>query len=119
MVKVYVNETLLWDEVSVADTMRSRFIGLMGKKYIAANEGLLIMPCNQVHTFHMRFPIDIIYLSKDMEIVGLQTLPPGKIGEKFKSAFYVLETTAGSAENFKLTPGNTLKISNDIKGETI
>lgn len=119
MVKVYVNETLLWDEVSVADTMRSRFIGLMGKKYIAANEGLLIMPCNQVHTFHMRFPIDIIYLSKDMEIVGLHTLPPGKVGEKFKSAFCVLETTAGSAENFKLTPGNTLKISNDIKGETI
>lgn len=52
-----------------ADTFWKRAIGLMGRKDMPDNEGLLLSPCRSIHTFFMRFPIDLVWLDGAMNIV--------------------------------------------------
>ena len=90
----------LWDAVNVADSFFTRFRGLMGRKSMAAGEGLLITACNQVHTFNMRFEIDVIYLTKELRVIRVDTIPPARIGPFIKRAASVLEVQAGSAAKY-------------------
>ena len=48
-----------------ADSVLERFRGLMMKDSLATGDGLLLEPCNSIHTFFMRFDIDVVYLSKE------------------------------------------------------
>jgi uncharacterized membrane protein (UPF0127 family) len=52
-----------------ADTSAARRKGLLGLSSLAAGEGLWIYPCEAVHTFGMRFPIDLVFLSKSLTVV--------------------------------------------------
>lgn len=64
-------------EVKEANTLSKRFFGLMGKK--EANYGLLFKKCNGIHTFFMRFPLDILFI-KDKKIVYVKrNVKPWKI----------------------------------------
>lgn len=53
----------------VARTFAQRAKGLIGTKDLAPDEGMLILKCNAIHTFFMRFPIDATFLDKDGQIV--------------------------------------------------
>lgn len=108
--KVYFGEKVLWDKVVIADSFFTRLRGLMWKKNLAEGEGLLIKGCNQVHSFNMRFPIDVLFLSKQMEVLNITTMQPGEVGEKTKNAVCVLEVCAGSAKEKKLESGDFLEI---------
>src|SRR5690242_16344177 len=50
------------DSAQVADTSATRRKGLLGRKTFNAGEGLWISPCESIHTFWIKFPIDVIYL---------------------------------------------------------
>ena len=54
----------LADRAMIADTSSARRTGLLKHNTLEPGEGLWIVPCEGVHTFAMRFPIDIIYLGK-------------------------------------------------------
>ena len=112
--KVIFNDNVLWDKVKVAGTFGSRFKGLMGKKNLDEGEGLIISQCNQVHSFNMNFPIDVIFLTKQMEILKITTMDPGKVGAVQKHSACVLEVEAGSAEHFGVANGDTLKIDFEV-----
>ncbi|OQB25556.1 MAG: hypothetical protein BWY11_00316 [Firmicutes bacterium ADurb.Bin182] len=88
---------ILWDSVETANSFFKRFKGLMGRRSLLESEGMLITCCNQVHTFNMRFTIDVIYLSKQMRVVRVDTLPPNRIGPFVKNAVSVLEVAAGTS----------------------
>jgi uncharacterized membrane protein (UPF0127 family) len=45
----------------LAASFFSRLKGLLGTKYLAAGEGLVIRPCNSIHTFGMNYPIDVVF----------------------------------------------------------
>lgn len=98
---------IIADRVELADTFFRRFLGLMGKKGLAPGEGLLLRNCPSVHCFFMKFPIDVIYLSKDMTVVYTETIEPWKIGRLVKKAAHVLELPAGSA---RVTAGGKIEI---------
>ena len=54
-----------------------RFVGLMGRRSLALGEGMHILPCNSIHTFFMRIPIDVAFLDRDGVIVKqFSALPP-------------------------------------------
>ncbi|RKQ33297.1 DUF192 domain-containing protein [Oceanobacillus halophilus] len=90
-------DQMIADDVKSAYTFMSRFKGLMMKKSIAENAGLHISPCSSIHTFFMKFSIDIIYLNQNNEIVGIEeSLEPGKIGKRFADAKSVIELPAGT-----------------------
>jgi uncharacterized membrane protein (UPF0127 family) len=85
-------------EVDKADRFFTRLAGLMGKKGLADNEGLLIDPCCQVHTFFMNFPIDVLFLSESGQILLLKEyMPPGQISPYVKNCCFVLEFNGGFA----------------------
>ena len=115
MVSVYRSGQLLWDGVSVADTPLRRFMGLMGKKSLAKGEGMMIIPCNQVHTFHMHFSLDILFISQNLHIIAIQTLDPWRIGIKIKEAKFVLEVPAHDAELMNVVVGDHITIEQNEK----
>lgn len=68
---IEASDMVLAERVRVADNIWSRFWGLMGRRGMPADEGLLIAPCYSVHTMFMRFPIDVIFLDKDDRILKI------------------------------------------------
>lgn len=58
-------------QIAVADGSLTRLFGLMGKRGLEPGHGLLITPSSGVHTFGMRFSIDVVGLDDDMVVVGL------------------------------------------------
>lgn len=110
MRKVTCAGRLLWDSVETADNFFTRFRGLMGRKSLAKNEAMLITACNQVHTFNMRFTIDVIYLDKGMRVVRIDTIPPRKVGPYVGGASQVLEASAGTAAAFDIKLGDELTL---------
>lgn len=98
---------IMADHVKLADTFFLRFLGLMGKKELASGEGLLLRNCPSVHCFFMKFPIDAVYLSRDMTVLYTETLEPWKLGKLVKKAAHVLELPAGTA---RVAAGETVEI---------
>src|SRR5207253_2310168 len=60
-----VNETrgaVLAERAEVAERAWARIKGLLGREALGAGEALVIRPCTSIHTFFMRFPIDVLFL---------------------------------------------------------
>jgi len=84
-------ETIL-SNVAYANNFWLRLKGLLGKKSITPQQGLLIEPCNSVHSLGMKFPIAVIYLSKDNQILHvIPEMQPGKLGPLIRKSRRVLE----------------------------
>lgn len=67
------------EQCEQARSFLARGRGLMGRESLAPNDGLLIDPCSSIHTFFMRFPIDVIFIDRAGRVVGLQhAMPPGR-----------------------------------------
>ena len=82
-------------ELEMAETFLKRFLGLMGRKCLKDNSALLLKPCSSIHTCFMKFPIDVIYLNKNYQVLYKETVKPWKTGKIVKGAKMVLEMAAG------------------------
>ncbi len=96
MKTVWMNGEIIADKVKVADTYFKRLRGLLGKNRLEPGEGLLLTNCSSIHCFFMKFPIDVVYLSKDMVILGAETISPWRIGTIFHGTAHVLELEEGA-----------------------
>jgi uncharacterized membrane protein (UPF0127 family) len=94
----------------VADAFFSRFIGLLGRRALAEHEGLLLHPASSIHTFFMRFPIDVVFVGPDGAVRKVvRNLRPWRItGSRGSRA--VLELPAGTCARLALGPGDRLDI---------
>ena len=82
---------------SEARSFRQKLFGLMGKVGLPDSGGLIIHHTNWIHTFWMRFPLDVIYYDRERRVVGLEeSLQPNRIGKPFWSAQAVIELSAGA-----------------------
>ncbi len=98
---------ILVPRLEVADTARKRAFGLMGRKRLAADEGLWLEPCNGIHTFFMRFPIDVLIL--DSEGKALRTfvgMRPWRICLPMRGGRTVVELPAGTLATREIRVGN-------------
>jgi uncharacterized protein len=101
--------TVVAERAGVADTFWSSFVGLMGKPALPRGEALLITPSSSIHTHFMRFPIDVLYVNKEDEIVGIdRAIKPWRFGRFYKKVRYVIETTGGGTEGCEV--GDQLRI---------
>src|SRR3954462_7326827 len=83
----------------VAATWWSRGRGLLGTSTLPQGEGLLISPCNSIHSFFMQYPFDAIFINKQGTIVHLiRAMKPSRLSRIVFSAHSVLELTAGTIE---------------------
>jgi uncharacterized protein len=97
--------------VHVADRGAKRRKGLLGREMLSAGEGLWIVPCEAVHTFGMRFPIDLVYLDHDKRVKKIRSaVPPWRISSCL-SAHSVLELGSGSIQKTGTKPGDMLEFS--------
>jgi len=96
----------------VADTMWTRFKGLIGVHELAPGEGLAIIPCNGVHCMFMSIPIDVLYVSADHRVVALDPqMRPWAIGRFYRAAHYVIELPAGAIARTGTAVGDQLAVS--------
>ncbi len=102
---------VLVENLEFALTFGKRFLGLMGRRAIDPRGGLLLQPCRSVHTFWMRFPIDLVYLDPALRVLAvLENVPPGRIGPINRDALSVLELPAGRVKDTGTAVGDILVI---------
>lgn len=94
-----INETrniTLAKKVLIADTPFKRMKGLLGRNSFNQAEALIIKPCNSIHTFFMRFPIDVIFVNRQNSIVKtIINLRPWRLTGVYLSADFCIELPAG------------------------
>jgi uncharacterized membrane protein (UPF0127 family) len=94
-----------------ADTMWTRMRGLLGRGGLAPSEGLWISPCNSIHMFFMRFPIDAIFIDERLQVTRVcEDVKPWRIARGGKHAHSVLELPPGKAAFFNIRVGDKLQI---------
>lgn len=83
--------------VSMADTPWQRFVGLMGKRELAADAGLCLRPCSSIHMFFMRMAVDAVFLDKDGMVVRMySSLRPWRVTRVVRKAKSCIELPAGT-----------------------
>lgn len=83
----------------------------MFTRHFPEGHGLVIEPCQSIHTFFMSFPIDVIYVSGDYEIVAMdESMRPGSMGKHQRRAKFVLELPVGTIERTNTRVGHYLSI---------
>jgi uncharacterized protein len=103
-----LNRGTLVTEARVAATFWRRLVGMMLDR--SPSSALLLVPCRSVHTFRMRFPIDIAFLDAHGAVVEVRHgVPPGRIVRPAAAgAHAILEAPAGGLS--ALRAGDLLKI---------
>ena len=89
--------------LEIAASYRARRRGLLGRDGIRG--ALLITPTNSIHTFGMRFAIDVAYLDRTLRVLDVVTVKPGRLGLVRLRARHVLEAEAGTMADWGLRPG--------------
>lgn len=106
------NGRQLADNVTVADNLFTRMKGLLGKNEMMQGEALWIKPCTSVHTFGMKFPIDVIFLNrKNMAAALIRNMQRNRLTRLYLSAVSTLELPAGTIEKTDTRVGDEIEIS--------
>lgn len=96
--------------VETAATPATRSQGLLGRDGLAEGEALWIVPCPMIHTFFMRFAIDVLFLDRDLKVVRvIENLKPWRLSPWVWAAHSVLEL-AGGALKGSVRPGDRFEM---------
>ncbi|WFB07654.1 DUF192 domain-containing protein [Streptomyces sp. LX-29] len=89
--------------LEIAASYRARTRGLLGRDGL--DGALLLTPAGGVHTFRMRFPIDVAYLDRELTVLSVRTMRPGRLGRPRPRARHVLEAEAGAMAGWGVRRG--------------
>jgi len=102
----------LASKVRLADTPAARRTGLLKHDRLEAGEGLWIYPTQAIHTFGMKFPIDVVFIDKQMRVRRVyQNLAPYRLTTLVWSAQSALELPSGSLAGTETEIGDELQFS--------
>ncbi|KOX34738.1 MULTISPECIES: DUF192 domain-containing protein [unclassified Streptomyces] len=101
--------------LEVAASYRARRRGLLGRDGVAG--ALLIVRTNSVHTFGMRFPIDVAYLDRSFRVLSVVTMRPGRLGMVRPRGRHVLEAEAGAMAGWGVRPGARVRVETGATGD--
>lgn len=107
--------------VKVASRGSDRRKGLLGREGLGVGEGMWISPCESVHTFGMRFPIDLIYLDRKLRVKKVRShVIPWRLSSCF-SAHSVVELGSGTIHKTRTIVGDQLEFSSadDLSAESL
>lgn len=104
------NKELICDEIISAENFFERLFGLIFMN-LKANQGFLINNCNSIHTFWMRYKIDLLFLDNNNEIIKIyENFRQFKITPVIKNADKVIEFPASTIKKKFLKIGDKLKL---------
>jgi uncharacterized membrane protein (UPF0127 family) len=110
LVRNHTRDTLLAHAAEVADTSAKRRTGLLKHEKLESGEGLWIVPCESVHTFFMKFPIDLLYLDRHHKVRKARSaVRPWRLSACLL-AHSVLELPAGTVKQSGTQAGDELVI---------
>jgi uncharacterized membrane protein (UPF0127 family) len=93
-----------------ATSLWQRAVGLMGRRSLAADSGLWLEPCNAIHTFGMRFPVDVVFLDREGVVLRvIENLRPWRVVWTVRGARATLELPPGTLRAQSILPGMRLK----------
>jgi uncharacterized protein len=101
---------VLCERCTVADRALRRMRGLLGRRELPRGEGILLCPTPSIHTWFMRFPIDAVFLDRQLRVMSIRSdLRPWRVALEYR-ARAVLELAAGEAERRGIRPGVQLQL---------
>ena len=107
-ITVRVDDRVACERCAVADHPVARMRGLLGRSDLPRGEGVLLRPAGSIHTFFMRFPIDVVFLDADDRVLEVVPhLAPWRAAG-VKGARAVLELATGEADARGIRAGSTL-----------
>jgi uncharacterized protein len=112
-------EVQLATDLAVADTHWTRLRGLLGRgpDDFRNGSGLWIVPCHGVHTLGMGFPIDVVYLDRDLKVIHVETdLQPWRFAPVRRIATSVLELPSRTTAATKTEIGDKIEITPPTRG---
>ena len=109
IVKNLDRESVLGIAIEVAGNSASRAKGLLGRESLAEGEGLLFTHCSSLHTFFMRFAIDIVFMDRERRVLkSAKAVPPFRLVAAPLRAHYALELPAGAIGESATREGDRL-----------
>ena len=104
------------DRVLLADTSESRRKGLLKRSSLDHGEGLYITPCEWLHTFRMRFNIDVAFLSSTGHVIALHHgLKPNRLSRLVWRAAGALELPEGTLRATNTERGDLVQLVHTVK----
>jgi hypothetical protein len=100
----------------LAGSSAARRRGLLGRDKMNEGEALVIAPTQGVHTFGMRFAIDVVGVSRSGVVVSVRRYVPRRRIVFSWKAFAIVELTAGATDQVGLVPGDRLVVADRIPG---
>lgn len=95
--------------LKIADGFWSRLAGLQLRRPLSSDAGLLLVPCNSVHTCFVRFPVDVVFLDNTGRVLAIRrSLRPWRMAWGPRHSHAVLELLAGSTD---LHSGEKLRLN--------
>jgi uncharacterized protein len=105
-------QSWLATKVRKADNFLTRLIGLLKRTHLGPEEALWLMPSKGIHTIGMKFPIDVVFLNKDYQVLGLMSgLVPYRVSAVHLRGYSVLELPNGTIKKSRTEIGDKLEIS--------
>jgi uncharacterized protein len=105
---VRADGSVVCEQLVLAESPPARMRGLLGRDELPSGEGLLLRPAGSIHTAFMRFPIDAVFLDRDLTVLRVvRHLPPWHLAKE-RGAKAVLELAAGEADRVGLRRGERL-----------
>lgn len=110
MVRNITRGVVLAESADLADTSAKRRTGLLKHTELKQGEGLWIVPCESVHSFFMKFTIDVLYLDRDKRVRGMRReMKPWRVSACLP-AHSVLELPAGTIQSSGTQKGDQLTL---------
>ena len=101
-------------EIELAADSQSRNRGLLGRSSLAAGHVLIIAPCNAIHTFFMRFTIDIVFVDKRGRVKKVcRKVRPWR-ARVCLGAFAALEFEGGGVNSARILAGDRLILASKL-----
>lgn len=94
--------------LEVAEQRRERMRGLLGRDGI--DGALLLRPGKSVHSFGMRFPLDVAFCDRQMVVLRVVALPPNRMTRLSFRCHCIIEAEMGAFDRWKLQPGDHLEV---------
>ncbi len=105
------NAELIVDDLEQATSFFKRGKGLLGRGELKDTQGLWINPCNNIHTFFMKFKIDCLFLDEKLVIQKITSnMKPFRVAGPVWKARSVIELKAGTVDSAKLSVGDQLYV---------
>lgn len=108
---IFKSKHILVGNLKVADSIFLRLIGLLGKSSLNEDSGLWLKPCKGVHTFGMKFCIDVVILDRANTVIDLiSELKPNRFTALYPGAATILEIPAKRAAESALAKGDVIEM---------